>query len=65
MKYTYRDFVTGRPRWTRAPFVGWFKDGLGIWRAVFARRHEDLLIPEYCLTKETKAAIPPHKEGDR
>ena len=65
MKYTYRDFVTGRPRWTRGKFIEWYKDGWGIWRAVFARKSDVLLMPEYCMTKETKAVIPPHEEdGD-
>jgi hypothetical protein len=67
VKYYYRpfdhpDFPNNKPRFTRGRFAGWFRDGFGIRRAIFVRRSDTLLIPEYCLTAETKAALPKDQE---
>lgn len=59
-KYFYKDIVTGKIHWTRCRFAGWTRGGIiNAWYAVFARRNYDLLVPEYLLTKETYAALPP------
>jgi hypothetical protein len=62
VKYYYRsfhhpDFPRNKPQYTRGRFVGWFSDGFGIRRAIFQRKGDTLLIPEYCLTVETKKAL--------
>lgn len=59
MRYTYKDFETGKVRWTRAPFTGWTQPTglLNVRYAVFARRADSILVPEYLLTAETKQAI--------
>lgn len=63
-KYTYRDFESGRLRWTRGRFQNWQRGGLlNAWHAVFVRKGDALLVPEYCLTAETKAALPPKVAG--
>ena len=62
-KYTYRDFIAGkhRWRWTRGKFVGWTESictGLfPVKYAMFDRKSDTLFIPEYLLSKESKAMI--------
>jgi len=59
MKYTYKDFITGKTRFTRGEFIGW-TPGTGIIGAKFAIFHNrsvDVLVPEYLLTAETRASI--------
>ena len=68
IRYTYKyvepstagPFVA-RIRYTRGRFSGWTKPMgfLNVRYAVFRNRASELLIPEYDLTAETKAAIPP------
>jgi len=55
----YKDFKTGKLRWTRKQFVQWTRPQglLNVRYAVFAGRDEDLLIPAYCLTPETRAML--------
>lgn len=56
--YRFKDFETGKPRWTKGKFVGWKKGGrFEIWYAIFETRCSVLWIPEYLLTKETKVKI--------
>lgn len=59
MKYTYKDFGTGKLRFTRSTFSGWTNPGglLNVRYAIFSRRSDDLLIPEYLLTSKTREAI--------
>ena len=58
--YTYKDFQTGRRRWTRGKFTGWQQGGILNARfAVFQTRRSTLFVPEYCLMPETKQAISP------
>lgn len=60
MKYTYKDFVTRKPKFTKGKFSNWTRGGpLNAWYAVFVRRSSVLYIPEYCLTTETRKSIPP------
>ena len=58
-RYTYRDFVSGKSRWTGADFMQWTPPmgPLNVPYAVFSRPKSDLLIPQYCLTPETLAKI--------
>ena len=63
-KYTFRDFVTGKPRYTQGRFVQWLKGGpLNAWYAVFQNPATALLVPEYLLSKDSKAQLPPHDES--
>lgn len=58
MKYTYKDFLTGKVKWTRGRFAGWTKGGiLNATYAVFQRRTDTIYVPAYCLTPETRQAI--------
>jgi len=59
MKYFYRDFGTSKPRWTQGKFGGWTPPTglLNIKYAIFVRRSDTLLVPEYCLAHETKQAL--------
>jgi len=60
MKYHYKDFATGRPRWTRGKFERWEQGGpLNAWGAVFFLPCSAIWVPAYCLSKETKAMLPP------
>lgn len=58
-KHTYKDFVTGKIRFTRGEFSGWTKGTgiIGAKYAVFHNRSVDVMVPEYLLTNETRAAI--------
>ena len=59
-KYTYKDFVTGKLRFTRGKFLGWFPGdfaGVEIRYAGFASSTTGLFIPEYSLTPETRAML--------
>jgi len=59
MKHTYKDFITGKIRFTRGEFIGW-TPGTGIVGAKFAIFHNrsvDVMVPEYLLTNETKDHI--------
>lgn len=57
-KHTYKDFETGRKRRTRGKFVGWQRGGpLNVRYAVFQNRRSAVLVPEYCLTSETRKAL--------
>lgn len=59
MKYTFKDFITGRLRYTRGTFSNWTQGGpLNAWYAVFCTPRGHVLIPEYLLTAETRAALP-------
>jgi hypothetical protein len=54
MVYRYKDFVTGKLRFTRGRFVGWIN--LTIFEipyAIFKRKWDNVLVPKYLLTKET------------
>ncbi len=58
-KFTYKDLATGKIRWTRGEFQGWTKE-TGLLKAryaVFRTTVTEILVPEYLLTMETKAAI--------
>ena len=64
MKYTYRDFVTRKPKFTRGTFSNWTRGGpLNAWYATFKRGRSVLFIPEYCLTTETRDNIPPQPKS--
>ena len=56
---TYKDFATGKIRYTNGLFIGWTKP-MGILNmpyAKFKRTHSTLLVPECLLTKECREAI--------
>lgn len=54
-RYAYKDFATGRPTYTRGSFTGWLKGGpLDVFYAVFVCRRTEIMVPEYCLTPETR-----------
>lgn len=59
MKYTFKDFITGKIKFTRGEFKGWTDNtGLvGSRYAIFRNRGGDVLVPAYLLTAETKEAI--------
>jgi hypothetical protein len=60
VKYTYRDFLSGKLHYTRGEFANWTRGGpLNAWCAVFRRRRSVLFVPEYLLTPETRQALPP------
>jgi hypothetical protein len=57
-KYTYKEFASGKMRWTRGRFSGWKRGGpLNVKYAMFQTRRSTLFIPEYCLTREALNAI--------
>ena len=62
MTYTYKDFMGGkglRTKRTYGIFSGWTKPTglLNVRYAIFKNPKSDVLVPEYLLTKETKAKI--------
>lgn len=59
MKHTYKDFITGKTRFTRGKFTGFTNPTgpLDVRYATFQRQASSLFVPEYLLTKETKKAI--------
>lgn len=58
-KYTYRDFITGKVRFTRGKFAGWTEEtGLvKVPYAIFDNPKSTVFVPVYLLTPETRAAI--------
>ena len=59
MKYTYKDLATGKLRYTCGEFSNWTRGGpLNARYAVFRLRRSVLFVPEYCLSPETRAALP-------
>lgn len=63
MAYTYKDFATGQTRLTRGKFKGFTNPTgpLNCRYAIFQRKASSLFVPEYCLTKETRALINQNK----
>lgn len=62
--YSFRDFASGRTKRTRGKFVGWTRGGpLNARYAIFQNRASDVLVPEYCLTAETRKRIAEHGKG--
>ena len=61
MRYYYKDFVTGKVRYTRGKFIGWSErtGPLHVHYAMFQLPSTYVNVPCYCLTAETKAALPP------
>jgi hypothetical protein len=58
MKHTYKDFVTGKPRYTQGVFRGWTTSETTKSRyACFHNRKSIVYVPEYLLTQETKHFI--------
>ena len=59
--YTYKDFVTGKIKRTRGKFHGWSPPTgpLNAIYAIFQNPKGIVAVPYYCLTKETKAQLPP------
>jgi len=58
-RYYYKDFATGKQRWTRGRFVGW-QGSTGPLNAIYAqfqRGRDSLFVPEYLLAPETRLAI--------
>lgn len=64
--YTYKDFVTGKIRRTRGKFESWSEPTgpLKVRYAVFQNPRGRVCVPYYCLTPETKAAIPPRPTSE-
>ena len=65
MKHTYKDFVTGKIRFTRGRFEGWTPGTgiIGAKYAIFRTKATEIFVPEYLLTKETRTAIEAAKKG--
>ena len=60
VKYTYRDFISLKRRFTRGTFSNWTKGGtLNVWYAIFNTPRTRVCIPEYLLTAQTKSNLPP------
>ena len=59
-KYWFKDFVTGKMRWTAGEFESWTQPTglLKVPYAIFRRKSGVLLIPKYLLTPETLAMLP-------
>lgn len=58
-RFYFKDFITGKIRYTRGQFVQWQKDGpLNAWGVLFANRASVAWVPEYLLTAESRAALP-------
>lgn len=56
--YRYKDFVTGKPKWTTGTFAGWQRMGLlNAPHAIFHNRASTIYVPHYCLTKETQEML--------
>ncbi len=56
----YKDFVTGAPKKTRGKFSKWERGGpLNAWYARVECPRSVLFIPHYCLTVESRRALPP------
>lgn len=55
MKYIYKDFVTGKLRYTKGKFIGWTKPTgpLNVPYAIFQRPKTNIFVPKYLLTSET------------
>lgn len=60
MRYTYRDFVTKKERYTRGEFAGYTQPTglLNARYAKFKRPHGYLFVPSYLLTAESKSMLP-------
>lgn len=57
--YTYKDFVTGKMKYTRGTFMGW-TEPTGLLKAkyaIFQRRSSKLFVPEYLLSEQAKLNI--------
>lgn len=59
--YTYKDFMTGKVRRTWGHFEAWSEPTgpLNVRYAIFKTPKTRVCVPRYCLTKETKARLPP------
>lgn len=56
----YKDFATGATHFTRGRFDRWERGGpLNGWYAFILLPSSELMIPEYCLTVESRKALPP------
>jgi len=57
--YTYTEFASNKIRRTKGKFCGWTEPMgiLNVRYAIFRNRCSEILVPIYCLTKETKERI--------
>lgn len=56
----YKNFIDGKPRFTRGKFVKWIFGGpLNAPQAVIELPRSLLFIPDYCLTVESRKTLPP------
>lgn len=56
----YRDFVTGKRRWTAGEFVRWERGRfLTEWVLIVQRPATVLIIPEYLVERESREWLPP------
>jgi len=56
----YKDFATGKPKFTRGRFVKWIFGGpLNAPLAVIELPRSMLFVPAYCLTAESRRELPP------
>ena len=53
--YTYKDIITDEIKRTRGEFIGWTDliAPLNIKYAIFRNRVNEVLVPDYLLTRET------------
>ena len=67
-RYTYKDFVTGKTRFTRGSFVGWSErtGPLHVHYALFVTACTTISVPRYCVTLETleKIGLPQEEDLD-
>lgn len=55
----YKDFATGKQKFSRGTFDHWERGGpLNAWLAIVTCRASALAIPSYCLTPESRKALP-------
>ena len=59
IKYTYKDFITGKERYTKGVFIGWMNPSkiVDIRYAKFKRKRSSIYIPEYLLSNGSKQVI--------
>jgi hypothetical protein len=59
MRYTYKDFVTGKLHYTRGIFEQWSQPTgpLNVRYAIFKTPRTRVCVPWYCLTRETRARL--------
>lgn len=66
-RYYYRDFKSGKVRYTRGKFMGWSSNfflGKEVQYANFLRAKSNLLVPEWCLNSKVRTRLKARKTND-